>query len=73
MENINELYNDICERARESGVTTQEPWDDLVEEVVEEYRTNGLIDDDDPTEGMDAVLKGRFEEFHNQLLDEGKI
>jgi hypothetical protein len=73
MENINELYNDICVRAREAGITTQEPWDDLVEEVIEEYRTNGLIDDDDPTEGMEDVLRGRFEEFHNQLLDEGRI
>jgi hypothetical protein len=73
MENLNELYNDICERARASATVTQEVWDDLVREVVEEYRTNGLIDDDDPTEGMEDALYARFPEFHDLVEEEGKL
>jgi hypothetical protein len=73
MENLNELYNDICERARANGTVTQEAWDDLVREVVEEYRTNGLVDDDDPTEGMEDALNARFTEFHDKIMDEGVL
>jgi hypothetical protein len=74
MENINELYSDIVERAKATGIANQEAWDDLVEEVVEEYRTNGLLDDDDPTEGMEDVLRGRFGEYHEAVMqDEEKL
>jgi len=73
MENINELYNDIVERARAHAVTNKEAWDDLVQEVVEEYRTNGLIDDDDPTEDIEDTLQARFSEYHEKVMEEGNI
>jgi len=69
MENVNELYSEISQRAKANGIAVQDAWDDLVEEVVEEFRTNGLIDDDDDTEGMEDVLRERFAEFQEAVRE----
>lgn len=71
MENINELYNEVADRARADGATTQEAWDGIVEEVVEEYRSQGMLDDDDPTEGMEETLRSRFPEYEEKVRQGG--
>ena len=70
MENVNELYNEIVNRARDTGVADQEAWDELVEEVVEEYRTQGMTEEDDDTEGDEDALKAMFPKFHAELRGE---
>jgi hypothetical protein len=70
MENANELYNEIVNRARDTGVADQESWDEVVEEVVEEYRTQGLTEEDDDTEGDEDELKAMFPKFHAELRGE---
>jgi hypothetical protein len=71
MENINELYSEITKRARANGVASQEEWDGIVDEVVEQFRTDGRIHDDEPTEGMEEDLRARFEEYDADIRQEG--
>jgi len=73
MEHITELYNDLVERARRVPIADKEAWDDLVQEVVEEYRTEGVISDDEPTEDFEDVLSEKFDEYYQRLLDEGAV
>ncbi len=70
MENTNELYNEIANRARDTGVTDQEAWDEIVEDVVEEFRTEGLTEEDDDTEGDEDALKMMFPKFFAELTGE---
>ena len=70
MENENELYNELVNRARDMGVTDQQAWDELVEEVVEEFRTQGLTEEDDDTEGDEDDLKAKFPDFYASLREE---
>ncbi len=71
MEYLNELYSKVAEKAKEEGVADQEGWDGLVDETVEEYRTNGFIDDDEDTAALEEELRHRFEEFHEAAKEEG--
>lgn len=67
MEDINRLYNEIVKRARANGVTSQEAWDGIADEVVEEFRTSGEIHDDGPTEAMEEDLRLRFVEYEETI------
>jgi hypothetical protein len=71
MENVNELYNEVVDRAKADGAVTQEAWDGIVEEVVEEFRSQGMLDDDDPTEGLEDVLRARFPEYDQGVRQGG--
>ena len=51
MEDINQLYREITKRAKANGVVDQEGWDGIVDEVVEQFRTDGEINDDEETQG----------------------
>lgn len=72
MEDINQLYREISARAKANGVTDQEGWDGIVDEVIEQFRTTeGLIHDDEPTEGMEEDLRARFPEYEEVMRQEG--
>ncbi len=72
MEDINRLYNEIVRRSKANGVTDQEGWDGIVDEVIEQYRTTeGQIHDDEPTEGMEEDLRARFPEYEEVIRREG--
>lgn len=71
MEYLNELYSKIAARARDNGVADQEAWDGIVDEMVEEYRTDGLIDDDEDTEALEEALRRKFDEYHEAVREEG--
>ncbi len=70
MENANELYNEISNRARDMGVADQEAWDELVDEVVEEFRTQGLTEEEGDTEGDEDELKAMFSKYFAELRGE---
>ncbi len=71
MEEVNSLYSETVRRARENGAVDQEAWDSIVDEVVEEYRTQGKIHDDEETDGMAEELRHRFEEYEEMIRQEG--
>ncbi len=72
MEDINKLYREITERAKMNGVVNQEQWDGIVDEVIEQYRTTeGEIDTDEDTEGMEEDLRARFAEYDEVVRQEG--
>lgn len=66
-ENINEIFDELVEQGREQGVTDQEAYSMLIENVIEEARGAGEIDDDGATETMEEMLRGRWEEFQERL------
>ncbi len=67
MDDINRLYNETVKRARANGATSQEAWDGIVDEVVEEFRTTGETHDDEDTEGMEEDLRLRFAEYEETI------
>lgn len=72
MEDINQLYREISKRAKGNGVTDQEGWDGIVDEVIEQFRTTeGQIHDDEETEGMEEDLRARFPEYEEVMRQEG--
>jgi len=72
MEDINQLYREITKRAKLNGVVDQEGWDGIVDEVVEQYRTTeGEIDDDEDTQGMEEDLRARFPEYEEVIRTDG--
>lgn len=71
MEETNALYSETVRRARENGVADQEAWDSIVDEVVEEYRTQGKIHDDEDTDGLIEELRHRFEEYEGMIREDG--
>ncbi len=71
MEDINVLFTEIKKRAKANGVADQEAWDGIVDEVVEQFRTDGKIDDDEETEGMEEDLRARYAEYEQSVNEEG--
>jgi hypothetical protein len=72
MEDINQLYREITNRAKANGVVDQEAWDGIVDEVIEQYRTTeGEIDTDEDTEAMESDLRARFAEYDEVIRTEG--
>jgi SMC interacting uncharacterized protein involved in chromosome segregation len=67
MENVTELYNEVANRAKDLGVADQQAWDEMVEEVVEEYRSQGLTEEDDDTEGGEEELKAMFSRYYSEI------
>ena len=70
MENASELYNEIANRARDIGVADQGAWDELVDEVVEEFRTQGLTEEEADTEGDEDQLKALFSKYYAEVRGE---
>jgi hypothetical protein len=69
--NLEELFQEIVTKGRESGAVSQEAFHSTVEEVVETHRQLGEIHDDESTEGMSEQLKNRWPDYSAALgLDE---
>lgn len=56
----NGIFNEIVTRLEEEGAFDREAYYDMVEEVIEEKREQGMLTDDDNTEEMEDVLKQRW-------------
>lgn len=61
------IFEEVVERGREQGVTSQEAYNDLVEEVIENHRGLAEIHDDSPTEDLEAQMRGRWMDFKEAL------
>lgn len=61
------LFEELSNMAREEGVTTADAWSELVETLIEEHRELQEMHDDNPLEGIEDVLRARFEEYQQTL------
>lgn len=59
---LNQVYHEILKRLQEQGSFNQEAYFDMVEEVLEEKREVGEIDDDQNIEEYEDKLRHRWEE-----------
>ena len=65
--NLEDLYEELVERAREAGVNAEEAWNELVEEVLDEHINWGEVDIDDDITGIREALQERWKEFSKGL------
>jgi broad-specificity NMP kinase len=65
--NLQELFEEIKERAFSEGAFSREEWADIVDEVIEEKREVQEIHDDVDLTEMREALKARFEEFEAEI------
>lgn len=66
--NLNEFYNEIKEKGEAEAVTSQEAYDELCDEFINDKIDIGEIDRDDDTEGMIEKLKGRWPEYEKNMV-----
>lgn len=70
--NVEDLYDELCDRAAEAGVTTQEAWNELVEEILDEHLNWGELDVDDDVTGLREALQEKWTKF-DEKLESGQI
>ncbi|MBU1033208.1 MAG: hypothetical protein ABII13_04940 [Patescibacteria group bacterium] len=64
--NRKELFDEISDLARNQGISTQEEWDGLVDEVVESHISLGELDEDQDLEGLKNALMEKWEVHTSQ-------
>lgn len=62
-----ETWNELLDRARESAVTDQEAFNELVDDYFEERLEVGEMDKDQDIHELAAEIKGRWEDFKGDL------
>lgn len=65
--NLEDLFAELKDRARAEGAYSQEAWDDLVEEIIDEHVRVGEIEDDDELQSMREALRARFPDFSAEI------
>jgi predicted nuclease with TOPRIM domain len=60
---IEDVYNELKERAEAEGAYAREEWDDLVDEVLDGKREFNELDDDAEWQEIAENLKFRYDEF----------
>ena len=69
--NLEDLFQEIVETGRAQGVATEEAYNELVEQVIEDKRSEGEMHDDNPTEGFEAQFREKWPAYKEALgLDE---
>ncbi len=64
---LESLYAELKERARAEGALTQEAWNDLAEEILDEHLRVGEFDEDEDLSGLREALQERFAEFASEI------
>lgn len=59
---LEEVFNEVRTRMQTQGAMTQEEYNDFIDEVLEEKREEGLIDDDYNFKQAQEMLQARWEE-----------
>jgi hypothetical protein len=65
--NLQELFEEIKERAFGEGAFSREEWNDIVDEAIEEKREVQEIHDDVDLTEIREALKARYEEFEAEI------
>lgn len=63
---MEDIYTEVCELAREQGVSDQETWKELIDELIQSHQDLAEIDMDEDTEGMKEELRTRWEEYKQE-------
>ena len=58
-----QLFEEIVEKGREEGVTTQEGYHELIDVILESHRDVGESHDDESEVDTAEMLRGRFQEY----------
>lgn len=66
---LEEIYEEVRERAEKEGAFSREEWNDIVDEVLEERREAGSMHDDDDWAQIREALQGRYEEAEDDVVD----
>lgn len=62
-----ELFTEVADRAREEGVTNQEAWNDIVEEVIDEKNEFGEMHPDEDIGVLKEMFRGRWGEYQKTI------
>ena len=65
--NLEELFGEIKERALAEGAYSQEEWNDLVDEALEDKRAVEEMHDDEAAAEIGESLKSRYEDFRSEV------
>ncbi len=60
---LEDLLQEIRDRAEDDGVSSEDQWNELVEEVIEDHVDLGQIDQDQDTEEWKDTLKRRWDDY----------
>ncbi|MFC1638934.1 hypothetical protein ACFL26_01535 [Patescibacteria group bacterium] len=64
---IEDLYEEVKEKAFAEGAFSREEWHDTIEETLESKRDAMAIDDDDDWQYIIESLQNRYEEFREGI------
>lgn len=70
--NRGELYKEIADLARDEGITNQDDWNELVDEVMESHLDLGEMDPDQDVEGRRATLHSAWDEYRLESAPESE-
>ena len=62
-----QLFQDLVERGRQQGITDEEAYHELCDDLVTELLEVGEMDKDSDTQGLIDHLKGRWPDFQEAL------
>ncbi|MCL4427335.1 hypothetical protein M1534_03205 [Patescibacteria group bacterium] len=62
----NEIFQDVLDRRQTQGSFSEEEYYDLIDEVVEEFLSDGIITPDDDLEELKADLRARWPQVAQQ-------
>ncbi|MFA7662752.1 MAG: hypothetical protein WCX88_02440 [Patescibacteria group bacterium] len=65
----NEIFSKIIHIMRDREVVGDNEFEEIMDEVIDEYQDNGLIVDDDNVELSREDLLSRWEEYQNRQED----
>ncbi len=65
--NLEDLFAEIKDRALTEGAYSQEEWNDMVEEALEEKRAAEEMHDDEAWAEICESLKSRYEDFRLEV------
>jgi uncharacterized protein YihD (DUF1040 family) len=65
-----ELYKEIADLAREQGVTSQDDWNELCDEVIDDHLELGELDKDQDIGGMQEALHAAWETYTEESAPE---
>lgn len=67
---VEDLYKKVVEAARAQGVVSQEQWDDVVEQVIDDQQEFEEMHTDDESEEIERDLRGRWPDYAATLSSE---
>ena len=66
---LEEIYEAVRARAEAEGAFSREEWNDIVDEILEDRRTDSIIHDDDDWAQIREALQARYEEMEEDVVE----